>query len=332
MSSLNSTVDAAPSGIDGERLVAPTPTPPPQEHPGRRRRAGRFTPYTLLIPAVVILAVVIGWPLIQLFVMSFQEFGRAQVFGQPAPFIGFDNYVKVLTDQQFWNVLGRSLAFCAVNVVITMTLGTLIALLMTRVNRFFRLLVSVGLLLAWAMPALTATIVWGWIFDTQFGVANYMLTHWFGLDFDQHAWLIEPLSFFFVATIIVVWGAVPFVTLTVYAGLTQVSEEVLEAAALDGAGGFQRFRLIIFPYLKSIFLVVTILQVIWDLRVFTQIFALQGIGGIKEQTSTLGVYIYQVSLGAGEYGIGGAIAVITVIIMMSISIYYVRQTIKEDEL
>jgi N,N'-diacetylchitobiose transport system permease protein len=86
------------------------------------------------------------------------------------------------------------------------------------------------------------------------------------------------------------------------------------------------------PYLKSIFLVVTILQVIWDLRVFTQIFALQGIGGIKEQTSTLGVYIYQVSIGSGQYGIGGAIAVITVIIMMAISMYYVRQSIKEEEL
>ncbi len=115
-------------------------------------------------------------------------------------------------------------------------------------------------------------------------------------------------------------------------GLTQVPQEVIEAAQLDGANGLQRFRLIILPYLRSIFLVVFILQVIWDLRVFTQIFALQGIGGIREQTSTLGVYIFQVSLGAGEYGLGGAIAVITVIIMMAISLYYVRQSIKEEEL
>ena len=74
------------------------------------------------------------------------------------------------------------------------------------------------------------------------------------------------------------------------------------------------------------------MQVIWDLRVFTQIFALQGIGGIRDQTSTLGVYIYQTSLAGGEYGTGGAIAVITVLILMAISIYYVRQTLKEEEL
>jgi N,N'-diacetylchitobiose transport system permease protein len=130
----------------------------------------------------------------------------------------------------------------------------------------------------------------------------------------------------------VTWGAIPFVAFTIYAGLTQVPDEILEASQLDGASGFQRFRLIIFPYLRTIFLVVFILQVIWDLKVFTQVFALQGIGGIREHTSTLGVYIYQTALGTGEYGTGGAIAVITVIIMLSVSFYYVRQTMKEDEL
>ena len=297
----------------------------------RRTRSGRFTPVMLLIPALVILAVVIGWPLIQLFVMSFQEFGRAQVFGAAAPFVGFDNYVRVLSDPQFWAVLGRSVLFCAANVVTAMVLGTLVALLMHRVNRFFKLLVSVGLLLAWAMPALTATIVWGWMFDTQYGVVNYLLEAVSGQDFTNHSWLIDPFSFFVVATIIVTWGAVPFVAFTIFAGLTQVPDEVLEASQLDGAGAWQRFRLIVFPYLRSIFVVVIILQVIWDLRVFTQIFALQGIGGIKEQTSTLGVYIYQTSLGKGDYGTGGAIAVIMVILMVGISIFYVRRSLKEEE-
>jgi len=328
MTTIGSTATTVPSGIDGENIVAPTPTPAPKNR--RRRRQGRLTPYALLVPSLVILAVIVGWPLIQLFIMSFQEYGRAQVFGAPAPFVGFDNYAEILADQKFWNVLIRSLLFCLVAVTLTMGFGTLIALLMTHLSKFFRLLVSVGLLLAWAMPALTATIVWGWMFDTGHGVVNYAFTHWLGLDYAGHSWLIDPLSFFLVLTIIVVWGAVPFVALTVYAGLTQVPDEVIEAAQLDGANGFKRFTLIVFPYLRSIFLVVFILQVIWDLRVFTQVFALQGIGGIREHTSTLGVYIYQTSLANGEYGTGGAVAVITVIILMAISFYYVRQTIKEE--
>jgi N,N'-diacetylchitobiose transport system permease protein len=303
---------------------------PPDPGTTRRKRA-RFTPIVLLVPALIILAAVIGWPLVQLFVMSFQEFGRAQVFGADAPFVGLDNYARVLGDPQFWAVLARSILFCVANVVTAMVLGTAVALLMNRVNRFFKTLVSVGLLLAWAMPALTATIVWGWMFDTQYGVVNFLMEAVSGQDFTNHSWLIDPFSFFVVATIIVTWGAVPFVAFTIFAGLTQVPDEVLEASQLDGAGAWQRFRLIVFPYLRSIFVVVIILQVIWDLRVFTQIFALQGIGGIKEQTSTLGVYIYQTSIGGGDYGTGGAIAVIMVILMVAISVFYVRRSLREEE-
>ena len=108
---------------------------------------------------------------------------------------------------------------------------------------------------------------------------------------------------------------------------------MLEAAQLDGASGWQRFRLIIVPATSTpIFLIVTILQIIWDLRVFTQIFALQDIGGISDHTNTLGVYIYQTSIAGGDFGPGGAIAVIIVDPAHAISIYYVRQVTKEEEL
>ena len=94
----------------------------------------------------------------------------------------------------------------------------------------------------------------------------------------------------------------------------------------------KRFFFVIVPYIKSILLIVTILQVIWDLRVFTQVYALQSIGGLAEQTNTLGVYIYRVSLGSGDFGVGGAISVIVVLLLVAISIFYVRQTVKEETL
>ena len=331
MTTTDSGVSPAVSAIDGERLTAPQPEPPAARR--RRPRRGGFTPYALLVPASIVLAAIVGWPLIQLLVTSMQEFGRAQVFGAPPSWVWFENYVDVLTDATFYEVLGRSLVFAAACVVITMVLGTLIALLLQRLPKGFRLLLSIGLLLAWAMPPLSATIVWGWIFDTQYGVLNYILVNWFGLaQFQGHPWLIDPLSFFFVATIIIVWGAVPFVAFTVYAGLTQVPEEVLEAAQLDGAGAVKRFTLVVVPYIRSILIIVTILQVIWDLRVFSQIYALQSIGGLAEQTNTLGVYIYHVSLGSGDFGTGGAISVIVVLLLVALSIFYVRRSIKEETL
>lgn len=288
-------------------------------------------PWAMLLPAVTVLAVVIGWPLINLVIMSTQEYGRAQVFGAPAPFVGFENFAYVLTDETFWNVFSRSVIFAAVNVVLTMVIGTLLAIAMFQMTKAMRYLVQAGLLVAWAMPQLTAVIVWGWMFNTEYGVVNYSLTEFFGLDYLGHSWFAEPLSFFAIATLIITWQSVPFVAFTIYAGLTQIPNEVREAAMLDGASALQRFTNLTIPYLRAVFAVVITLQIIWDLRVFTQIYALQGLGGLREETSTLGVYIYNVSLGGGDYGMGGAISLIMVVLMSAISFYYVRRTIKEAE-
>ncbi|MCB7136430.1 carbohydrate ABC transporter permease [Cellulosimicrobium marinum] len=290
-------------------------------------------PWGLLVPSLVVLGVMVGYPLVRLFVMSFQEYERAQLMGVPAEWVGFDNYVEVLTDVDgFWTVLLRSFVLMVVWVALTLLLGTLVALLMMRLNKGFRTLVSVGLLLAWAMPPLAGTIVWGWLFDTEYGVVNNLLTKITGDNWMGHSWLLNPIQFFLILTLIIVWGAVPFVAFTLYAGLTQIPGEVLEAAQLDGTSPLQRFRLIMVPYVRSIYTVLIVLSIIWDLRVFTQVYALQGIGGDREKTNTIGVYIYQMGMAQGHYGVAGAIAVIFVFIMLGISFYYVRRTVREEEL
>lgn len=294
------------------------------------RRWSALAPYALLTPAVAVLLVLTGWPLVQLLVTSTQRYGRAQVFGAAPEFVGLDNYRTVLTDPQFWRVLLRSVAFCAANVTLTMALGMLVALLLLRLARAMRLLVTVGLLLAWAMPALTSIVIWGWMVDAQYGVVNWLLTR-LGLDYAGHSWLIQPLSFFAVATVVITWQSVPFVAFTLYAALTQVPEDVLEAAELDGAGGWARFRLVVVPFIRPVLLIVTVLQVIWDLRVFTQIFALQDVGGITEKTATIGVYVYQVGVAQGRFDVGSAIAVVLVVIMLVVSAAYVRQVVRAEQ-
>lgn len=306
-----------------------TATPAPAASPRRRRRDR--TPLVLLLPALVMLGVFIGWPLVQLIVMSFQKYGREQIFGKPPTFVWFDNYVRVLTDSEFWIVLARSLGLMVVCAAATMVLGVAIALLMKSLGRVMRTVVSVGLLLAWAMPALTGTIVWGWIFDTSYGLVNYALTRITGQNWIGHSWLSDPLSFFGVAAIIITWGAIPFVAFSTYAGLSQVPDEVLEAASLDGSGAWQRFRFIVVPYIRSILVVLLILQVIWDLRVFAQIYALQTVGGIRADTNTIGVYIYSVSMATGDLGSGGAISVILVVVLLAISAYYIRTMLTSED-
>lgn len=317
--------------VPAEAPAPPAPSSASRQDPERpKRRRFPWAPLALLTPALIMLAVFIGWPLVQLVIMSFQKFGRAQIFGAPPEFIGIDNYLAVLTDPEFWAVLGRSVALCVVSVVATMLLGVAIAVMMTKLGTVMRTAVSVSLLLAWAMPALTATIVWGWIFDTQYGLVNYVLTQITGQNWVGHSWLIDPTSFYAVAAIIITWGAIPFVAFSTYAALSQVPDEVLEAASLDGAGGFARFRLIVFPYLRSILLVLLVLQIIWDLRVFAQIYALQSIGGVRAETNTIGVYIYSVSMASGDLGAGGAISVVLVVILLAISGYWIRTMLKEE--
>ncbi|MFV2144363.1 MULTISPECIES: carbohydrate ABC transporter permease [Isoptericola] len=301
---------------------------PPQEL--RTKKSSPF-PYALLTPALAVLAVLVAWPILKLLVTSFQEYGRAQAFGAPPEWVGLDNYVEVLTSGEFYAVLARSVGFMVVAVVLTMTLGTLVALLMIRLGKAMRMLVTVGLLLAWAMPALSTVMVWGWMFDTRYGVVNYLLTQVTGSDWAGHSWLIEPLSFFLVLGLIVVWMGVPFIAFTMYAGLTQVPVETLEASQLDGANARQRFFQIQVPFVRSIIIVLIVLSVIWDLRVFAQVYALQGIGGLYEKTSTLGVWIYQKGTASGDFGFAAAAAVVMVFIMLLISLYYVRQTLKEDD-
>jgi len=311
--------------------VAPVAGPPPAAPAKRRRGRRNLLPYGLLFPSLAVLAAVLGYPLLRLISLSVHEYGLAQQFGRPADWVGLDNYVTVLTDQRFWTVCARTIVFCLVNVALTMVFGMLIALLVGRLGKVLRILVLTALLLAWAMPPLSSTIVWQWMFDTQFGLVNWLLTT-LGGDYSGHSWLSNQYSFLTVATIVVVWMGIPFIAFTLYGGLTQVPREVMEAAEIDGAGAVQRFRHIVVPYLMPLILILTALSVLWDFRVFTQIYVLQKAGGITRETDVLGIYAYRTAVGANRFDTGAAIAVVMVVITLLLSAVYLRQMARQEDL
>lgn len=294
-----------------------------------RRPRGPIAPYLLLVPTIAVLLFALGYPLGWQFVTSMQKFGLSQQFGKPPEFVGFDNYVRLFTDPQTWAVVSRSIAFCLVNAAITVVIGVLVALLMNAVGSAARLVLQVGMLLAWAMPVVAAMTVWVWVFDWRRGIINWLLTQ-AGLDFTGHNWLAEPLSFYFVATVIVVWMSVPFVAFSVYAGLTQISEEIMEAAALDGAGGTPRFFAIVMPMIRPVLMIVGLLQVIWDLRVFAQIRMLQDAGAPTASTDLLGTYIYRLGVGSSDFAMASALSIFVLVLTIVLSSFYVRELLKED--
>lgn len=312
--------------------IAPAPAAAAQRAPepsGRRRRSP--LPYWLSIPAVLVLLAGMGYPLVWQVWNSFREYGLAQQFGQDPTFVGLDNYIQLLTDPAFWTVLGKSIAFMAVTALATMALGIGLALLMKAIHGWARIVLQIALLLAWAMPIVAQMTVWNWLINARNGVLNHLLSLLPGVDMVGHNWLVDPLSFFAVASVIITWASVPFVALSVYAGLTQVSEEVLEASSLDGATGLQQLRLIILPILRPVLVILLLLQMIWDLRVYAQIELLQGFGARGSKYDLLGTYIYSLGVGQGKFGVAAAAAMLVMLFTIALSWFYVRELLKEDK-
>jgi N,N'-diacetylchitobiose transport system permease protein len=297
--------------------------------PVRRPRRPRL-PYLLLLPAVAVLAVGMGYPVYWQIVTSLQKYGLAQQFGQPPTFVGLDNYARILTDDGLWAVVVRSIAFCLINAFVTVGIGVGVALLMRATGRVVRLVLQVAMLLAWAMPLVAAVTVWKWLFDWRTGVVNWLLVRVGLTGYDQHNWLAQPLSFFFVATVVIVWMSVPFVALSVYAALTQVPDEVIEAATIDGAGPTQQFRWITVPMIRPVLSIVLLLQIIWDLRVFAQIRLLQDSGAPVEETNLLGNFIFELGIGRQDFAGAAAVSILVLALTVLLSWPYVRSLLAED--
>jgi N,N'-diacetylchitobiose transport system permease protein len=312
----------------------PSLTAEPAVAPARRRvrRPGRTAaPYLLRAPALAVIAAILGYPLYKLFTLSFQQYGLFNLISGKGEWIGLDNYATIVGDRQFWTVLLRTFAFTAVTVALTMVLGTLIALLLARLGAVMRLLITTGLVLAWAMPPVVSVNIWSWLVDYEFGVLNWTLTQLGFEQYEHHDWFVNPWEGWTVIVAIVVWGAIPFVAITIYAALTQVSRDWLEAAAIDGAGGFRSFRDITLPVLKPIFVILASLSVIWNFQVFSQVWIIRN-ARPEEHYFLMSVYSFVESFNKSDYGLGAAIAVVTVVTMIVATFFYIRQMVRLGEL
>lgn len=310
----------------------PAPGRRPKARTGLRERfAGAGLPYLLLLPVVVMLIGILGYPSVRLLALAFQDYGLKQLWsGTAGEWVGFKNFTDTLGDAFFWEVTLRTAVFTAACVILSVGLGLLIALLMQRVSTWVRITLTVSMVLTWSMPQLVATTIFAWMYDTDWGVMNWALSQIPGLDFDQHNWFADPVEGFSVIVAVVVWGAIPFIAITLYAALTQVPKELEEAARVDGAGNFEVFRNVTLPVVKPVLLMVTTLSIIWDFGVFNQVWAMRD----QEPTEDyylLSVYSFQKAFTDNDYGLGSAIALITVVMLLGASIAYLRQMLKTGE-
>ncbi|MFJ9056797.1 carbohydrate ABC transporter permease [Streptomyces sp. NPDC102409] len=301
--------------------------------PKRQRRKGELLPYLLILPAILAIAAVYVYPLIKTVIMSFQDLGRAALWGNgETPWVGFEQFTNILGDPDFWAVVGRTVVFMTICVVLTMGIGLLIALMMLRVSTWVRIVLTVALIAAWSMPLMVAASVFRWLSDSDYGLINTLLANITG-DEDRwlgHNWFLDPWQGFGIITLLVVWGAIPFVVITMYAALTQVPKELEEAASLDGATAYGVYRYVTWPVIKPVFTMVATLSVIWDFNVFGQIWLLRG-NKPEPDYETLGLYSFSKAFESTSFSQGSAIALITVLMLSGVAVYYLRQLIKTGE-
>ena len=311
----------------GLAIAAPDLEPALHRSPRVRFNA---LPYALISPALVVILGVLAFPLGMLVWLSLQHYGLRELIAHQGEWAGLDNFRAILVDPLFRQVVLRSLLFTITCVALTLVLSTLIALLLLKVGPVVRILLTSSLVFVWATPVVITVDIWQWMFDYEFGVVNYLLTQLHVGNFIHHNWFDNPLQGWSVFVVIVVWGAIPFVTILLFAGLLQVPADVVDAAQVDGANPWQTFWHVTAPILKPIYLIVTCLSTIWDFGVFNQIYIL-----LNERPSadyfTIAIYSYRESFGVTQYGFGAAIAVVMVLILVVVTFFYVRQTLQVAE-
>jgi N,N'-diacetylchitobiose transport system permease protein len=324
--------------VDGQAEVGIGPaiaTPRRNGAPARGRATRAATRllfhYLPLLPSLFAFLVLLGYPVLLAVLISLQKMGLRELVQRTTVWIGFDNYATILTDPTFWAIAVRTLAFTAVNVALTMVIGTLVALLLGALGKWLRLALSVSLILAWATPALTASVIFQWLFDSKFGVVNWAFTG-VGIlgDYTNHSWFATGLSTFGVITLLIAWQAIPFVAFSLRAGILSIPTEQYEAARVDGATDRAIFRRITVPSILPLFMILVFLSAIWDFKVFTQIWTVRQ-GGPAGETTTLAIYAYLKGIAGAQYGLASAVAVVMVILLALVLIPYIRTMLRTQE-
>ncbi len=299
--------------------------------PKRNWRAPReeqpFLFFLMNTPAALILLGLVLYPIVYSLYLSLHNYNLRQ----PGRFrfVGLDNYASILGSEQFWTAAQVTVLFSLGSIALTLTLGTLLALLL---NEKFpgRSILRAVMLIPWAIPPVVNGLIWQWILEGRYGLANGVLVA-LGIFDTPHPWLSDYATALPVLIVAQVWNHVPFVAIVVLAALQTVPEELHEAARIDGANVFQRFRHITFPWLSHALLLVLITQTMVALRTFDIIYVLTG-GGPGKSTTVLAWLTYVTTFNFLDFGRGSAYAYILALTTLALSIVYIRVLWKRGEL
>ena len=278
--------------------------------------------WILVLPTLLVVVLVAGYPLAQVFYWSF--FKADIAFVEPPEFVGLENYAYLFQDPDFPQALRNTLKFTVVSVSLETVLGLAIALIIHS-NFRGRGLVRTAILIPWAIPTVVSAKMWQWMLNDVYGVINVLGVK-LGLLSQKVAFLARPELLLPSIIAVDVWKTTPFMALLLLAGLQMIPEELYEAASIDGASRWQQFWSITLPLLTPALVVALIFRTLDALRVFDVVFVMSG---VNPATRTLAVYNRQTLVDFQDLGYGSAISVAILVIIFAFVLLYMRTVGKE---
>ncbi|MCR6492919.1 carbohydrate ABC transporter permease [Cellulomonas sp. P24] len=292
----------------------------------RRRRAGRATPYLFLAPALVLFIGLIVYPMVRAFQMSFYDW--KVLAGATSTFIGLDNYTRAMGDPVFWRGLANSGVYMALSVPPQIVLGLLIAMLLKAKSPsqpVYRVLFYLPVVTSWVVVSL----LFKYLFADK-GLINWALADVLHLGDGSTSWLSSRWTALIAICALGVWKGIGWSMMIFLAALQGVPKELEEAAVMDGANRWQRFRVVTVPAIRPALVFVVVMLVIGGFNVFTSVLLMTG-GGPGGQTEVLLTYMYRQAFTNLDFGYGSAIAVILTVIVFLLSLAQMRLFRSTDE-
>jgi multiple sugar transport system permease protein len=292
-----------------------------------QRRARSWGRYWFVAPTVIFMLLTMVYPIIDNVRMSLFDVNVGTFLSNSAPFVGADNYVRVMTDPAFQHAVVTSLVFTAGSLIFQFTIGFGLALLFNRSfpgNDLLRAL----LLLGWMLPSVVSGSIYRWMFDGSMGIFNYALQT-LGLLQTPRFWLNDPNTALAATIIANIWVGIPFNMILLLPGLQSIPGALYEAASIDGANSRQSFRNITLPLMRPVMLSVLLLGIIYTFKAFDIVYVMTG-GGPVNATTVLTIYVYQFAFSFFRFGDAAAAAILLLLGLSVVAVIYLWLSQREE--
>ena len=293
-----------------------------------RNAARRNVGILFVAPALIYMIVFVGYPIVNNILLSFQDVNLRTLLSPDKPFVALNNYIQIFKDAVFRTSLWNTFVFTMGSLVFQFLIGLLLALFFTQDFKFAKPIRGL-LMMPWMIPITVTALIFKFIFGTDVGILNYILKS-LGLIGQNIDWLTSPGTAMIALIAANVWIGIPFNMILISTGLTTIPSELYESASMDGAGKLQSFFKITLPLLRPTIESVLILGFIYTFKVFDLVYVMTG-GGPVNSTQMLSSYSYKLSFVEFKYSLGSAVANVLFVILLIVSVFYLKFVYTEEE-